>query len=301
MSKSLVYVEPDAPVMQALAVRQADAEDVSLYADLDPEMYATEDEAEELADITARYPIVRFNGGDGTFVDVGSKEAVPSMEGVILSALPDLARAWFAAEGDKDWPEGDPICRTTSDRIAPTLNPSLSDEQRRRALHMGAGVSCRGCPLSQWVGTEKPKCNGSRQVLFFDAERRGEVVLQIGGTSIAPLRAYEASFKPAGQRPRPLFSRVTTLTSVDETQGKSKKYKVLKLTRGAEIPLEALRFFRATKDAALVEIEANIQRLAERNQPALPAPAGPEPFPTQEVIRHSEGGLELDENGEVLP
>lgn len=294
---NLVLAPPESPVMQALAIRQADSLS-AIDDELAPEYYADEEELEELEDISTRFPLVRFNGKKGTFQEVGHGDNAPdALEGVILSRMEHKSRAWFPPEKDKFWPADKPICRTSSELIPPRLNPDLSPEQKAKALAMGAGKACATCPLARWRGDEPPDCALSEQVLFFDANRQSEVILQVGGTSISPLRAYLGTYKPPRKKQRALYSRVTRLGSADDQAGKN-EWKVLTFAAGEYVPSEALGVFRTIKQDALAEIDAMLQRQIDRDKPEA---ADFELLADPEPALETEGGLQIHpETGELL-
>jgi hypothetical protein len=185
-------------------------------ATLPPALMMTEDEFDELDEVSVRPLTLTFDGKGGSgFKNPETEEAIPALSGVILGTIFGQMLYPPDAEADK-WPKW--ICRADNVKGPVTLHPELTDEQRQHALDRGAGRSCLTCPLREFGADGRPVCTGSANLLWVDSKLSEPAIVRARGQSITALKHYLSLFKRKRWAP---YSHLTQLSSEGHSKGKN--------------------------------------------------------------------------------
>lgn len=152
--------------------------------------------------ISVRPTIWQFDAKDGVWRDTEDKETgLPILTGLIggtwrskVAFPPRKDSQFYPAEKDV-WQELKWFCRARRDGAEPELNPHMEPPQRALALKLGAGKSCKSCPLGQWgANREKPRCTNFLNATWADQDTEQFGVVTVKTFSIKVLERHVSSF-----------------------------------------------------------------------------------------------------------
>ncbi len=291
MSTALVPQEVE--IIREALVARGESAGGGIVMEIDESYIMPDTERPEVADLAERRRVVQFNAKKGKFKDLETGVMTDTRTGVVLAKL-DPGQTWFPEDNEKHlWPEDDFLCRSDSVNLPPYLNPRLSAEQMDRARDRGAGHDCRTCPLAQWKEngdkSEPPECSQQFKILWFDAELRTEVDLQVGGKSIKPLRNYISDLKKPvtvklsnGRTTKTslsLYARATVFGPSEHFEEGSREWYEVRPQIGPLVPGPLFVQLREIRETALAALEEARQAVLARSQgqAALPAPVSAAP------------------------
>lgn len=283
-----------------------------LPAGVPAEYRMTQDEYEELEDYAIRLLIVQFNGQDGDFKNVETKERYAELRGALLGVVdgqvlfgPDTKVR--PEEKKWNWPAW--ICRNSNSKKGkPVLNATMTQEQKAEAIRRGAGSNCATCPLRQFRGDQNPECDKKAQLVWFDQELMQPCLVPAGGKSLKPVGRYVGSLKRDGVS---MYSFVTRLVG-DLAEDGSQKYFVLHLERGELIQPAGFATFRQLRQTIMAALDTHLDhadRAIDTSEGRAVEEPGPAPAPPAAPTRQAAAparpapsggrGIVLTEDGEV--
>lgn len=241
---------------------------------------------EDFDDSTAPIPRLNIVGEIAVFKDSLSNEEYAELHTVVLGLVRQrvLWEPGDLKEGAK------PLCRSRDGKIGLPQDgfpwpqsgfdpiPGLEDEQQE--------LDCASCPLKDWgsdpKGGEKPWC--TEQAVVVVMHEGGPALLTLQRSSMAPIRAYAASFKRSGM---PMFTKYATITLNPQKRG-TVKYAVPEFKSTgptddadhdfyADVFIKARTFLTSRRTAVVQDDTAVAAVKAPRREP-VHVPEDEEPF-----------------------
>jgi len=256
--------------------------------------------------ISVRPTIWQFDAKDGVWRDTEDKETgLPVLTGLIggtwrskVAFPPRKESPFYPAEKDV-WQELRWFCRARRDGAEPELNPHMEPSQRALALKLGAGKSCKSCPLGQWgANREKPRCTNFLNATWADQDTEQFGVVSVKTFSIKVLERHVSGFLKKRRLP---CSQVSRLAARREQNDDGTFYVATAEGHGEPLsPQDYARWIQAFRDMdPFLRSSLNFehQDLGDDAARSSDAPASQTSTPRS---GGDSGGLVLNEEGEVI-
>jgi len=255
--------------------------------------------------ISVRPTIWQFDAKDGVWRDTEDKETgLPTLTGLIggtwrskVAFPPRKDSPLYPAEKDV-WGELKWFCRARRDGAEPELNPHMEPPQRALALKLGAGKSCKSCPLGQWgQNREKPRCTSFLNATWADQDTEQFGVVTVKTFSVKVLERHVSGFLKKRRLP---CSQVSRLAARREQNDDGTFYVATAETHGEILsPQDYARWIQAFRDMdPFLRSSLNFEH-QDFSDDTSRGNNAPTPTPNHQPASEARG-LTLTEDGEVV-